>query len=277
MLSLTPKLALQYAIHTHSLPLVHSKAGKAASVHHRCDRAPIATLPCKSAGSSLDGQERKRQEHAGKGETRNTRTGVESWQRPCCCTHPDVLCTPSTALGTAKLTAAAQVLVGQPTYEVTEGAATFRGHDLLALRPEQRARLGLFMRQAREWAGLHGGIIQPAWLCSLTPRPTEPGWRGALGCSSTVQLPPCPLQLPELARCPRRGADRLPAGGHRAACCLLPPILSNLSTAQRKPSNLNPLLHPFQLAINSIRRACGQPDLDPFECFAYVASKVCST
>ena len=37
------------------------------------------------------------------------------------------------------------VLVGNPKYDVTEGGITFRGKDLLALSPEDRAREGIFM------------------------------------------------------------------------------------------------------------------------------------
>lgn len=37
------------------------------------------------------------------------------------------------------------VLVGNPRYEVTEGSITFRGKDLLALAPEDRAHEGIFM------------------------------------------------------------------------------------------------------------------------------------
>ncbi len=37
------------------------------------------------------------------------------------------------------------VLVGNPRYEVTEGSITFRGKDLLALAPEDRAHEGVFM------------------------------------------------------------------------------------------------------------------------------------
>ncbi|MBR7028648.1 MAG: Fe-S cluster assembly ATPase SufC [Bacteroidaceae bacterium] len=37
------------------------------------------------------------------------------------------------------------VLVGNPKYDVTEGSITFRGKDLLALSPEDRAREGIFM------------------------------------------------------------------------------------------------------------------------------------
>ena len=37
------------------------------------------------------------------------------------------------------------VLVGHPTYEVTEGSATFEGEDILELEPEERAHRGLFL------------------------------------------------------------------------------------------------------------------------------------
>jgi Fe-S cluster assembly ATP-binding protein len=39
----------------------------------------------------------------------------------------------------------AQVLAGREDYEVTRGSVTFEGHDLLAMRPEERARAGLFI------------------------------------------------------------------------------------------------------------------------------------
>jgi Fe-S cluster assembly ATP-binding protein len=39
----------------------------------------------------------------------------------------------------------AQVLAGREDYEVTGGSVTFRGRDLLALPPEERARAGLFL------------------------------------------------------------------------------------------------------------------------------------
>jgi Fe-S cluster assembly ATP-binding protein len=39
----------------------------------------------------------------------------------------------------------ASVLVGNPNFEVTEGEVTFRGHDLLNMDPENRAREGLFL------------------------------------------------------------------------------------------------------------------------------------
>ena len=38
-----------------------------------------------------------------------------------------------------------KVLVGHPDYEVTGGSATYKGKDLLALEPEERSHLGLFL------------------------------------------------------------------------------------------------------------------------------------
>ena len=38
-----------------------------------------------------------------------------------------------------------KVLVGHPSYEVTGGTASFRGQDLFAMEPEERARAGLFL------------------------------------------------------------------------------------------------------------------------------------
>ena len=37
------------------------------------------------------------------------------------------------------------VIVDNPSYEVTEGSITFNGKDLLAMKPEERAREGIFM------------------------------------------------------------------------------------------------------------------------------------
>ena len=37
------------------------------------------------------------------------------------------------------------VLAGKPGYQVTRGAATYQGQDLLAMVPEDRARAGLFL------------------------------------------------------------------------------------------------------------------------------------
>ena len=39
----------------------------------------------------------------------------------------------------------AQVLAGHPAYEVTGGSATYRGADLLAMAPEERAQAGVFL------------------------------------------------------------------------------------------------------------------------------------
>ena len=39
----------------------------------------------------------------------------------------------------------AKVLAGHPAYEVTSGSVLFEGQDLLALKPEERARAGLFL------------------------------------------------------------------------------------------------------------------------------------
>ncbi len=39
----------------------------------------------------------------------------------------------------------AQVLAGREDYEITGGRVTFEGQDLLALKPEERARAGLFL------------------------------------------------------------------------------------------------------------------------------------
>ena len=39
----------------------------------------------------------------------------------------------------------AQVLAGHPAYIVTAGTATYDGKDLLALKPEERAREGVFL------------------------------------------------------------------------------------------------------------------------------------
>ena len=46
--------------------------------------------------------------------------------------------------GSGKSTLSA-VLVGNPLYEVTAGEITFNGKDLLAMKPEDRAREGLFL------------------------------------------------------------------------------------------------------------------------------------
>src|SRR4029453_4577671 len=39
----------------------------------------------------------------------------------------------------------ASVLMGRPTYRVTEGEIPFKGQDITALTPDQRPQLGLFL------------------------------------------------------------------------------------------------------------------------------------
>lgn len=46
--------------------------------------------------------------------------------------------------GTGK-TSLAQTLMGHPRYTVTNGSVILDGHDVLSLKPDQRARLGLFL------------------------------------------------------------------------------------------------------------------------------------
>lgn len=48
------------------------------------------------------------------------------------------------ANGSGKSTLA-NALMGHPSYEVTGGSATFDGHDLFTMEPDERARLGLFL------------------------------------------------------------------------------------------------------------------------------------
>jgi Fe-S cluster assembly ATP-binding protein len=38
-----------------------------------------------------------------------------------------------------------KVIVGDPFYEVTKGTILFNGHDILPMKPEERANLGIFM------------------------------------------------------------------------------------------------------------------------------------
>jgi len=42
-------------------------------------------------------------------------------------------------------TTLAYALMGHPAYEITQGAVTWKGRDLLALSPDKRARLGVFL------------------------------------------------------------------------------------------------------------------------------------
>src|SRR2546423_13828596 len=50
----------------------------------------------------------------------------------------------------------ANVLAGRPRFEVTGGTATYEGKDLLAMKPEERAREGLFLAMQYP-VGIPGG------------------------------------------------------------------------------------------------------------------------
>lgn len=54
-----------------------------------------------------------------------------------CWPHPCIWCWPWPSV---------QVLAGSPEYHATGGSASFKGQDLLGLHPEERGRLGLFLR-----------------------------------------------------------------------------------------------------------------------------------
>jgi Fe-S cluster assembly ATP-binding protein len=60
----------------------------------------------------------------------------------------------------------ARVLAGHPDYEVTAGTIAYRGQDLLAMEPEQRAREGIFMafQYPVEIAGVNNSYFLKAAL-----------------------------------------------------------------------------------------------------------------
>lgn len=60
--------------------------------------------------------------------------------------------------GSGKSTLAA-ALMGHPKYEITGGTATFEGKDILAMRPDERSKLGLFLsfQYPQEVAGVSLG------------------------------------------------------------------------------------------------------------------------
>jgi hypothetical protein len=60
-----------------------------------------------------------------------------------------------------------QVLVGHPDYEVMGGSATYKGQPLFDLEPEERARLGLFLRCAVLYYGVvwSGAVFLGLFLC----------------------------------------------------------------------------------------------------------------
>src|SRR5436309_13448754 len=55
----------------------------------------------------------------------------------------------------------ANVLIGRPGYQVTSGEVLFKGENILALRPDQRAQRGLFlaMQYPVEGPGVPGGDV----------------------------------------------------------------------------------------------------------------------
>ena len=70
----------------------------------------------------------------------------------------------------------AHVLSGREGYEVTAGSATFEGQDLLALEPEERARLGLFLafQYPVELPGVNNTYFLKAALNSILKSRGEP-------------------------------------------------------------------------------------------------------
>jgi Fe-S cluster assembly ATP-binding protein len=60
----------------------------------------------------------------------------------------------------------AQVLMGHPSYEITGGQVTYQGRDLLGLKPEERARRGIFLsfQYPQEIAGVTiGNFLRTAY------------------------------------------------------------------------------------------------------------------
>lgn len=68
------------------------------------------------------------------------------------------------------------VLSGREGYQVTAGSATFLGHDLLALEPEERAHLGLFLafQYPVELPGVNNTYFLKAALNSIRKARGEP-------------------------------------------------------------------------------------------------------
>jgi len=69
-----------------------------------------------------------------------------------------------------------QVLAGREGYEVTEGTATYRGKDLLALAPEERARGGVFLafQYPVEIPGVNNVYLLKAGLNAIRKHRGEP-------------------------------------------------------------------------------------------------------
>jgi Fe-S cluster assembly ATP-binding protein len=70
----------------------------------------------------------------------------------------------------------ARVLAGHPGYEVTGGSVTYKGQDLLAMAPEDRAREGVFMafQYPVEIAGVNNAYFLKAALNALRRHRGEP-------------------------------------------------------------------------------------------------------
>jgi Fe-S cluster assembly ATP-binding protein len=70
----------------------------------------------------------------------------------------------------------ARVLSGHPEYEVTQGSVTYKGHDLLAMDPEIRAREGVFMafQYPVEIPGVNNAYFLKAALNALRAHRGEP-------------------------------------------------------------------------------------------------------
>jgi len=70
----------------------------------------------------------------------------------------------------------AYVLAGRPGYEVTRGSVSYDGHDLLALPPEERARLGVFLgfQYPVEIPGVNNVYLLKAALNAVRKQRGEP-------------------------------------------------------------------------------------------------------
>jgi Fe-S cluster assembly ATP-binding protein len=70
----------------------------------------------------------------------------------------------------------AYTLAGRPGYEITRGRVTYDGHDLLALAPEERARLGVFLgfQYPVEIAGVNNVYLLKAALNAVRKERHQP-------------------------------------------------------------------------------------------------------
>ncbi|WP_296446281.1 Fe-S cluster assembly ATPase SufC [Rhodoferax sp. UBA5149] len=87
-------------------------------------------------------------------------------------------------------------LAGHPRYRVSDGSAQFDGHDLLALKPEQRARAGLFvsLQSPPDIPGVKNGLFLRSALNAIresrgdTPLDAFDFLKGARGLASELGL-----------------------------------------------------------------------------------------